>query len=167
MKISRKLVYIKSIIILKNVNWCGKWKSNYSVFELIFLNFVIDVIKEKNFPHLKLLFKQKNNSFIDKLKKENMIVTENIIFPLDKIIFLKFFLNNVFFIHRFNYTFKYEDNEFFLDVVFVYDNIVFVIYKNNIYILNNTCLDLFSWSNDKFNDRLLSIFKDSDYTLKN
>ena len=91
MKISRKLVYIKSIIILKNVNWCGKWKSNYSVFELIFLNFVIDVIKEKNFPHLKLLFKQKNNSFIDKLKKENMIVTENIIFPLDKIIFLKFF----------------------------------------------------------------------------
>jgi len=114
------------------------------VFELIFLNFVIDVIKEKNFPYLKLLFKQKNNSFIDKLKKENMIVTENIIFPLDKIIFLKFFLNNVFFIQRFNYTFKYEDNEFFLDVVFVYDNIVFVIYKNNIYILNNTCLDLFS-----------------------
>jgi hypothetical protein len=166
MKNSRKLIYIKNINIMRNVKWCGKWKSNYSLYELVFFDFVIDFIKEKNYPHSRLLFKQKTNSFIDRLKKENYtVVVENIIIPFDGLLFLKFFLNNVFFIQKFNYVLKINDIEFFFDVIFVYDNIVFFIYKENIYILNNVCLDLFTWSDDKFIDRLLEVFKYNDFTL--
>jgi len=50
---------LEKFIVLPGVKWCGKWVSNFSIYEFIFTNFVMDVIADKDTIHVKLLVKKK------------------------------------------------------------------------------------------------------------
>lgn len=133
-----KLTYIKNIIIWRNVNWCGQWTSNYSLYELIFFDFVIDFMKQSTSRHFKVLIKQKNNKFIDRLKKQEYVtVKENLVIEFNGLLFFKLFIQEDYYTHRYDYVLKFDNNEFLFNFIFIYANIILFTHKKNIYILNN------------------------------
>lgn len=149
MKIKKELYNIKNIIILRNVNWCGKWLSKYSLFELIFDKFVLEFIKDVDL-NVKILIKQKDNEFLKRLRKENYYLLEkDEIFILEQNIYLKSLLEgkNIQYFLKFNI---FLNTNIKIDFVFVCDNIIFFSLNNNFYISNNIISDL-----NNINDEIL------------
>jgi len=115
-----------------------------------------------------MLVKQQNNRFTDRLRKqEYVVVSENVIVKFDSLLFLKIFIREDYYIFRENYVLNRESNvkPFVFDFIFVYGNIVFVVYKKNIYIFNNVLSPL-CWNDTVFSDNLLSVLKINEFPLE-
>jgi hypothetical protein len=95
-------------------------------------------MKQSTSRNFKLLIKQKDNPFIDRLKKQEYVtVKENMIVKFDGLLFFKIFMQQDYYTHRDSYILKIDNNEFLFSHIFIYSNIILFIHKKNIYILNN------------------------------
>jgi hypothetical protein len=123
-------------------------------------------MKQSTSRNFKVLIKQKNNPFIDRLKKQEYVtVKENLIVKFDGLLFFKLFIQEDYYTHRDSYIFKFNSKEFLFDFVFIYSDIILFTYKKNIYILSNAVPAL-EWNDANFSDNLLSVLKTNEFPLE-
>jgi hypothetical protein len=105
---------------------------------VFFFDFVIGIMRQSTSPHFKLLIKQKNNKFIDRLKKEEYnTVTENYVIELNRLLYFKICIQQDYCTHRYDYVLKFDNGEYHFSFIFIYANVILITYKKNIYILKN------------------------------
>jgi len=124
-------------------------------------------MKQSTSRHFKVLIKQKNNKFIDRLKKQEYVtVKENLVIEFNGLLFFKLFIQEDYYTHRYDYVLKFDNNEFLFNFIFIYANIILFTHKKNIYILNNMVPAL-DWNDVNFSDNLLAVLKTNEFPMEN
>lgn len=162
MKFVKNFFFLRKILILKDVKWCGKFNSIFSLYELVFKKFVIDFIIEKE-GNVKLLIKQKENIYINKLRLNKYLLVDKLEFiDLNKNIYVKVFLSkDISFVYKTDFEVIYNNNILFFKFFFLYDNIACFVYDNDLYIVNNTHIVLNM--DDSFIDILINILENNKF----
>ena len=159
----KRIYFVKSIIILNNVYWCGKLPSYFSIYEMVFRKFIINFLKEKS--DVKLLIKQKESSYITKVRLENYKPSRQIeILDLNKYIFIKVYLDiSIISVYKLNLNFVYLDKNLLFNFLFIHDNIICLVYNDNLYIMNNINININEWKNDNFSKLLTNNLNENKF----